>query len=394
MKSLPFSLNLLFCLTLFGATLTLSGCFPCMNVECENGVCNQGVCDCYDGYYGDECQYSGYDCVSGSCITSTGSADYATYSDCVNSCGSSCPYDQFTGTANCNASSVAVTSTTCCPTNAPFYCSVTNLCFYTCESADEACSAAVVRGNTGGGGAGYDCISGSCTYVSSNADFATLSACQSACAPTCSFNVFTGGGTCNDPSNFPVSTTWCCSFTYPYHCPETGLCYSSCEAADAACSTATVVTGSGFGGAPGYVCSSGNCNYVSSGASYSSLGACQSSCGTNNFSLDDHWLAPSGTGIIISGQNGVFYAFSNNWQLFVNNGTVNVGTLKVRNISQINSNTWSCQALFLQLIDGDPITVEWSVDGTLTMSSDGTSITASATSPFSGSTGSETYYRQ
>jgi hypothetical protein len=380
--------------------LTLSSCFPCADMDCGNGVCSQGVCECYDGYYGSECQYAtggaGYDCNSGNCSYVLGNADYATITDCQNACGSSCDYNVYSGGGSCSdPANFPVSASLCCSPSYPFYCSETGMCYTSCAAADAACSSAtVVTGSTSGGGAGYDCISGSCTYVSANGDYATLSACQSACAPSCSYSVFTGGGTCNDPANFPVSTTWCCSSTYPYYCPETGLCYSSCAAADAACSSAGVVTGSGFGGAAGYVCSNGNCSYVSSGASYSSLSACQSSCGGNNFSLDDHWLAPSGTGIIISGQNGVFYAFSSNWQLFVNNGTVNVGTLKVRYITQINSTTWSCQALFLQLIDGDPITVEWSVDGTLTMSSDGTSITASATSPFSNGIGSETYYRQ
>jgi hypothetical protein len=172
------------------------------------------------------------------------------------------------------------------------------------------------------------------------------------------------------------------------------MCFYTCEGAEASCSSTVVRGNTSGGGGAGYICSIGSCTYVSTGASYSTLSACEASCGGSNFSLDDHWLAPSGTGIIISGQNGVFYAFSSNWQLFVNNGTVTNGSLKVRNISQINSTNWSCQVLFLQLIDGDPVAVEWSVDGTLTMSSDGTSITASATSPFSGSTGSETYNRQ
>jgi hypothetical protein len=303
MKPFRCSQNLFFVLLFSGATLALSGCFPCLNVECEYGVCNKGVCDCFDGFYGSECQFSiydaGYDCVAGSCVTSTGSADYASYADCLTSCGSSaCQFNQFTGTANCNAGSIPVASNTCCPEDAPYYCPETNLCYYTCESADASCSSTVVRGNTSGGTSA------------------------------------------------------------------------------------------------GYICSSGNCIFVSSGASYSSISACQSSCGQTTFSLNGQWLAPSGTGISISGQSGAFYAFSSNWMLFVNNGTVSNGSLKIRNISQINPTTWSCQVLFLHIVNGVPQSVQWSVDGTLTMTSNGSSITASATSPFGGNTGSETYNRQ
>jgi hypothetical protein len=76
------------------------------------------------------------------------------------------------------------------------------------------------KSGTGGGGntAGYNCVSGSCSYVSSGATYSSLSACQSNC---------------------------------------------------------------GGSGSAGYNCVSGNCNYVSSGATYSSLSACQSSCGSS-----------------------------------------------------------------------------------------------------------------
>jgi hypothetical protein len=265
--------------------LTLSSCFPCADMDCGNGVCSQGVCECYDGYYGSECQYAtggaGYDCNSGTCSYVSANADYATISECENACGSSCNYNVYSGGGSCSdPANFPVSASLCCSPSYPFYCSETGMCYTSCTAADAACSSAtVVTGSTSGGGAGYDCISGSCTYVSANGDYATLSACQSACAPSCSYSVFNGGGTCNDPANFPVSTTWCCSSTYPYYCPETGLCYTTCAAADAACSSAGVVTGSGSGGSAGYNCSGGNCSYVSSGAAYSSQSACENACG-------------------------------------------------------------------------------------------------------------------
>jgi hypothetical protein len=268
--------------------LTLYSCFPCADMDCGNGVCSQGVCECYDGYYGSECQYStggaGFDCISGNCSYVSGNADYATITDCQNACGSSCDYSVYSGGGSCSdPANFPVSASLCCSPSYPFYCSETGMCYTSCAAADAACSSAtVVTGSTSGGGAGYDCISGSCTYVSANGDYATLSACQSACAPSCSYSVFNGGGTCNDPANFPVSTTWCCSSTYPYYCPETGLCYTTCAAADAACSSAGVVTGSGSGGSAGYNCSGGNCSYVSSGAQYTSQAQCESACSSNN----------------------------------------------------------------------------------------------------------------
>ena len=69
---------------------------------------------------------------------------------------------------------------------------------------------------------GYNCVSGNCSAVSDNAQYGTLSACQSSCG---------GGG--------------------------------------------------GGGGTAGYNCVSGNCVSVSSGAQYSTLSSCQSSCTSN-----------------------------------------------------------------------------------------------------------------
>ncbi|MCF8277911.1 MAG: hypothetical protein K9J17_14350 [Flavobacteriales bacterium] len=188
-------------------------------MDCGNGTCRNGECECFDGYYGDACQYEtaagpGYSCVSGSCVSVSSNADYLTYSDCYNSCG----------------------------------------------------------------GSGYTCVSGSCVSVSSNADYLSYSDCYNSCASSCSYDVWSGGGTCSQQGYVPVSTTACCPVDYPYHCSETGLCYSTCEAADAACSSATVVLGSNGQGGSGYVCSGGNCTYVSSGATYSSLSQCQSAC--------------------------------------------------------------------------------------------------------------------
>lgn len=147
------------------------------------------------------------------------------------------------------------------------------------------------------------------------------------------------------------------------------------------------------GNSAGYNCSGGNCNYVSSGASYSSLSECQSACSGGGSSLNDKWLASDGTGISISGSNGSFYSFSSNWQLFVNNGTISYGSLKLKEISQVSATTWNCKVLFLHIVNGVPESVAWSSDGTITMSSSGNTIYVAATSPF-GSMGSASYTRQ
>ncbi len=124
------------------------------------------------------------------------------------------------------------------------------------------------------------------------------------------------------------------------------------------------------------------------------LAICISNSGPQcSYTLNGKWLDSEGTGTTISGLTGAFYAFSSNWQLFVNNGTVSLGSLKIRNISQINSTTWSCQALFLRIVNGLPVSVGWSTDGSIKMSTNGNTITVTATSPFSGNSTSSIHTR-
>ena len=111
-----------------------------------------------------------------------------------------------------------------------------------------------------------------------------------------------------------------------------------------------------------------------------------------NYSLSGKWLAPDGTGLQFSGTKATFYSFSSNWQLFVNIGTVSVGSTKVRNVIQVNATKWNCQVLFLKIVNGKPESVAWSTDGTITMNASGSSITITATSPFGG-IGSATHTR-
>ena len=113
-----------------------------------------------------------------------------------------------------------------------------------------------------------------------------------------------------------------------------------------------------------------------------------------NTSLDGNWLSSGGTGITISGENGSFYSFSSNWQLAANGGFVSIGSLKLKNINQVSTNNWSCSNLFGGQSGGVVVSVTWADDGTITMNDDGSSLTVTSTSPYSGNSSSTTYYKQ
>lgn len=96
----------------------------------------------------------------------------------------------------------------------------------------------------------------------------------------CFYNQFSGSVNCS-PDYAPVSSSACCPVDMPFHCPETNGCYSSCEAADAACSATDVIraniTG---GGSTSYNCVNNNCTLLNnSDGDYASLAACQAACG-------------------------------------------------------------------------------------------------------------------
>ena len=112
-----------------------------------------------------------------------------------------------------------------------------------------------------------------------------------------------------------------------------------------------------------------------------------------NLNLNGNWLTSGGTGITISNTTGVFYSFSNNYQIAANGGFISIGGLKIKNIININSTKWSCLDLYLTTTNGVINGKKWSTDGTITMSSDGKSITVVSTGPVSGNVGSTTYAR-
>ena len=89
----------------------------------------------------------------------------------------------------------------CCPSTAPYACSLTSKCYATQAEAVAAC------GST---------------------------ACSTCVAPS---NVCTPspGGTCNTSGYLYCSGTTCCPPSLPFYCPMTGLCYPTAAAAFAAC---------------------------------------------------------------------------------------------------------------------------------------------------------------
>lgn len=131
-----------------------------------------------------------------------------------------------------------------------------------------------------GGGSG----GGSCDYVQSTQSFA-----------------------CADAGYSPVLPGTCCPDNAPYTTTDCAYCFPTCQEAQNDCSGTVYranTTGSGGGGSSGYNCTSGDCVYVSSGATYSSLSACNSSCSqpTGQLSVwnSDPTPCPAGAGSTIS----------------------------------------------------------------------------------------------
>jgi hypothetical protein len=110
--------------------------------------------------------------------------------------------------------------------------------------------------------------------------------------------------------------------------------------------------------------------------------------------LNGNWMSSAGNGITISGTQGVFYAFSTNWQTAANGGYVSFGTAKLKNITATGTNQWSCNDLFLTTTNGTIDGVMWSSDGTINMNSNGNSITVISTGPVSGNVGNVVYTKQ
>ncbi len=132
-------------------------------------------------------------------------------------------------------------------------------------------------------GSGYSCIGGSCSYVSSGAEYSSSAECESNCtADACFSTPYYGSQGCM-PGYVQINPTSCCSAAYPYFGVQTDNCFTTCEAAYNA-GNSSIVFGTGQttdpGGSSGYSCIGGSCSQVSNGAQYASLSICQSNCGS------------------------------------------------------------------------------------------------------------------
>ena len=119
-----------------------------------------------------------------------------------------CDYTQWTGTSQCSEDYYPVYNNSCCPSGYPFYNTSTSKCYVSCDAANNASSSgSVYRYNTSGGGGGggntggYNCVSGDCQYVTTGGQYATLSACESACGGGGS-----GGNDCTNMTSYTSAT--------------------------------------------------------------------------------------------------------------------------------------------------------------------------------------------
>ncbi len=108
---------------------------------------------------------------------------------------------------------------------------------------------------------------------------------------------------------------------------SSGAQYSSLSACQSSC---------GGGGSSGYSCNGGTCTYVSNGAQYSSLSACQNACGGGNDCTNmTSYLIATSTWINNCGSGG-----NNDLSVKVTNNSNQ--TLYIRIEIQKTSGVWSC----------------------------------------------------
>lgn len=155
----------------------------------------------------------------------------------------------------------------------------------TCISGTCSCPDGYYGVNCENSTEGYDCISGTCVYVSKHAYYSSYTLCVDNCEENndCFSTPFYGTQNC-DWGYVSVSPTYCCPIGFPYHGFETGFCYTTCLAAkDAGNSTIVFGTGEeGGGGTSGYNCVNGNCEYVTSNSTYVTIGDCNLFCSGGN----------------------------------------------------------------------------------------------------------------
>lgn len=214
----------------------------CLN----GGTCVEGDCKCPTGYTGEHCETqianpgyvcasgtctyvndnadytslsacqaacatppNGYNCVSGNCVQASGSGQYATLGACQAACGSQQTgqvvfWENTTTFGPCPATNVTISGytqqITQTSTTTPS-CGAAGCATFTLNpgtySYSASCSGTTKTGTvtiyanqcskvqlewTSTTQSGYNCVSGNCNYVSSNAQYPSLAACQTACS--------------------------------------------------------------------------------------------------------------------------------------------------------------------------------------------------------------------
>lgn len=117
---------------------------------------------------------------------------------------------------------------------------------------------------------------------------------------------------------------------------------------------------------------------------------------TVNLSLEGKWMTTAGNGVNITGSSGVFYVFSSAWKEVEAKGLAKIGDQKFKNITKSTTYKWTFLEYGIRTENGVPVEGLWSYDGTITMSSDGKSITADSNTIMQGSSKNSVtiYYRQ
>lgn len=216
----------------------------CDSQYCLNGgTCVEGDCKCPTGYSGEHCEnkagyvctngtctyvtanatYStlgacqaacappptGYNCVSGNCVQASGAGQYATLGACQAACGSQQAgqvvfWENTSTYGPCSATNVTIGGSTqqiTTTSSTTPSCGATGCATFTLNPGtynySASCSGTTKTGSvtiyanqcskillewTPTTQSGYNCVSGNCNYVSSNAQYATLAACQNACS--------------------------------------------------------------------------------------------------------------------------------------------------------------------------------------------------------------------
>lgn len=108
------------------------------------------------------------------------------------------------------------------------------------------------------------------------------------------------------------------------------------------------------------------------------------------------WGHTNGNVYEISGTGGIFYEVDSGsvWATAIDEGFIEIGDGKFRNISHQSDNEWAVQELWFKPEGNQPAAISWSSTGKIELSGNGQSITITTANPFPpGNTSSYTLNR-